>query len=273
MFPRDPQLVAEVAGETGARNPERRAAEREMPDVEGLRLLDARKAHAFQDGTGGRPLQRQPGQRIADVAHAHVVEAERAFLEPGRARAAAVEYEAVVRQAEERAVVDDAAGVRAPDRVRHAVDTDARHVAGHHAVQHRLGIAAANLVFLHRADVVGAALVADAEVLVLGVVVMVGELVAVPGAPGVAQVERLLARVERRQQQPLAGIRISGVHAIHRRSRRRAPCSAASGRAGSRGPRSHRRRTTRRRPGASRSRTCRGSSVASGTGRSPDTAG
>jgi hypothetical protein len=92
-------------------------------------------------------------------------------------------------EAEDRAVVDQAPGIRAPAAVGHAVHAHLADVAGDHAIEHGHGIGPFDEVLLHRADIVGAAGVADAEVLVVHVVVVVRELEAVPGGPGVAQVQ------------------------------------------------------------------------------------
>jgi hypothetical protein len=52
------------------------------------------------------------------------------------------------------------------------------------------------VVFLHRADVIGATGIPDTEVLVNRIVVMIREFVPIPGGPGIPDIEGLLPRVK-----------------------------------------------------------------------------
>ncbi len=64
---RDPQLVAEVAGEAGARDRHSQSVRREVADLERLQLLDTGEPELPQDRAGRRPLQRQRGDLLGHL--------------------------------------------------------------------------------------------------------------------------------------------------------------------------------------------------------------
>ena len=96
-----------------------------VPDVERLRGFDAVQAHLLQHGAGRRSLQRQCGNVIVTSVR-DVIEAEGSSSQPGSAGTAAGQHELVVGQLEDRAVVDHAAFVGAPDAVGDPVEPDLR---------------------------------------------------------------------------------------------------------------------------------------------------
>ena len=163
-----------------------------------FRGVDTVEAHLLQYRAGCRPLERQGSDLVRHVADRDVGISESCHLQPRDACAAAGEHEAVACEFEDRAVVDDPAIVVTPHAVSDAIETDLFDIARDHAIQHRFGIGSADLVLLHWTDVVGAAGIAYAEILVLGVVVKVGELVAVPRRPGLANVQSFLSLVKGR---------------------------------------------------------------------------
>ena len=79
----DEQLVAEIAGEAGARDGDRAILMRKLGEIEQFQFLDAIKAGSTQYGERGRPLQRQAGDGLSLLGNGHV-EADGAIDQPGQ---------------------------------------------------------------------------------------------------------------------------------------------------------------------------------------------
>ena len=82
-------------------------------------------------------------------------------------RSAGAQAVFAVRQAERRAVIDDVAGVVAPDAVRHATRLEPRNVARDEPIQVARGVRSDDAVLHHRRQVVERRRVADREVFLL----------------------------------------------------------------------------------------------------------
>ncbi len=132
----DPQLVAEIAGEAGARHHQFAAGEREVADVEGLQILDARAADRLQHGAAGRALQRQRGD-VVRVLDDLDVETEGRARQPVELALLRAQPVVALAQVKDRAVVDDLAVVVAPDAVADPAGLDLGDVAGDQPVQER----------------------------------------------------------------------------------------------------------------------------------------
>ena len=208
----DPEFVSKVTRETGARHHERVAVKRKVHDVERFGGIDPVQPHLLQHGARRRSLQGKRRKVIGHVRYGDVIEPERAFSQPRCARAAASQHEFVVGQFEDSTVIDHAAFVGTPDTIAHPVESDLGNVSRHHSVQHRFGITPLDLVLLHGTDVVSRTGIADAEILVFAVVVALGELVAVPRRPRVANIELFRPGIKGRPFEPFAGVWVSRSH-------------------------------------------------------------
>ena len=208
----DPEFVSKVTRETGARHHERVAMEWKSLDVERFCGVDAVEPHVLQRRAGCGSLQGERRKVIGHVRDTDVVESECAFFKPCGTWTAAGQHEFIAAQFENRAVIDHAAFVGTPDTIAHPVESDLGNVSRHHSVQHRFGITAAYFIFLHRADVVGRTGIANAKVLVFAVVVALGELVAVPRRPRVANIELFRPGIKGRPFEPFARVWVSRSH-------------------------------------------------------------
>ena len=88
-----------------------------MTNLERLGRFDAVEAHLPERCAGRRALQRQCGKIVGDVGNGNVIETEGAHLQPCGTGAAAGEHEFVVSKFEDRAVIDHAAFIGAPEAV------------------------------------------------------------------------------------------------------------------------------------------------------------
>src|SRR5688572_991502 len=199
----DPQLVAEVAGEAGARHRELGALKLEEPDLEGLQVLHARAADRLQHGAAGRALQREAGDvvRVLDDGDVEAEGVARQPVELAFLRAEAVD---AFLQVEDGAVVDHLAVVVAPDAVADPAGLDPGDVARDQPVEECERVGAGDQVLGHRRQVEHRAGVPDRGILELLVEEGVGGRVVLPAMPLVQRVERGRARVERRLPDRLA---------------------------------------------------------------------
>ena len=184
-----PQLVTEVAGVAGAGDQQLARAEGEAHDLERFALVDAGKPQCLQQGAGGRSLQRQRGEVLADIRDRHRVEAHGSQAEPVIAGVGAAQHELLRAQPEQGAVVHHLAGVGTPDIIGHGVHRLRHDIPGDHAVQHRRRVGTGKAVLAHGGGIEHAAGVAGGKVFQLRVGVVHGRGEAVPLAPLLVEVE------------------------------------------------------------------------------------
>jgi hypothetical protein len=195
---RDPQLVAEVARVTGARNLEIHAGNAVVHRAEVPERVHRIARGGVQYGARQRTLQRERAERLGDLLDRHL-HAEGIAVQP--AQAGLRRRQAVVLLAEpaDRAVVDHLAVPVAPARIEHLARPRPRHIAGDDAVQQPRRIGAGDPVLVQRRNVDERRGVADRRVLAL-----VRELVAAcggvagPAAPGLPLDQLCRARVKGR---------------------------------------------------------------------------
>src|SRR5688572_8076051 len=193
----DPEFVAEVAGEAGARDRELGAGKGVVADLEGLQVLHAGAADRLQHGAARRPLQREAGD-VVRVLDDGDVESEGRARQPVELALLRAEPVDALAQVEDGAVVDHLAVVVAPDAVADLAGLDLGDIARDEAVQECERIGTRDQVLGHRREVEDRAGVADRGVLELLVEKGVGGRVILPAVPLVQRVERGNARVEGR---------------------------------------------------------------------------
>ena len=162
----DPHLVAEVAGVAGARDRDRRAGDL------GLGVPEVRQAPRPRGpACRGWLASAGPGRRACRTPrwHPRCVTSSRPTrsLEVAEVGLGGGQQELVVGVAEDHAVLEHVATVVAPQRVLRAPGLAGPDVAGHHAPEEALGVAADDPVLVQRRGVEEAGAVADREVLVL----------------------------------------------------------------------------------------------------------
>ncbi len=197
LLPGNPDLVAEVAGVSGARDLHRDAAQARRRDPE---VLETRDVGAFdaglEDGAAGGALKGEGAQPVGDVLDRDL-QPMAVHVDPaqvGLGRRPAVD---VFLEARHRAVVDHLAPPVAPVRVGDLAGLHLGDVACHHAIDQPRGVAAADAVLEQRRDVDQRGRVADGVVLALVVDLVAGDgEVAGPVAPAHALAEGGRPRVK-----------------------------------------------------------------------------
>ena len=194
------QLVAEIAGEPGARHPRRASAERVDVVVERREPLDIGQIEGGEDRAGPRTLERDRGDRRALVLDRDV-EAQGRVEEPVEVVLLGAEPEGPVLQAVERAVVEDLAVVVAPQRVAHPARPEAGDRARREPIDEALRVSTPDPVLVERAQIEERRRVSDREVLLLDLGVDPRRRVAGPASPVPSQGERPRAGGERRVEE------------------------------------------------------------------------
>src|SRR5581483_1558130 len=115
-----PQLVTQIARETGTGDGERDVIERAETDLEGPESLDAPQAERLQHGKGCRSLQRERGDLVRHFLDPHsrsALEADRAGQQPVELPVGCSKAIFVLPGPKDRPIIDDVACIIAPDTV------------------------------------------------------------------------------------------------------------------------------------------------------------
>ncbi len=166
IVPRNPDLIAQIAGVSGARNIHENVADLAAGHAEIFEIGDVGFGDRFEQFARGWPLQSQSGQLLGNVLDLNI-HVQAVLPEPAQAGVGSGPAIFVFFQASDGTVVDHVALLVAPAAVNYLADSHLADIAGDHAIHHLGGVLAGDQILVKRRNVDERRSVADGVVLVL----------------------------------------------------------------------------------------------------------